>query len=93
MEENIKQAMRCTMEDFLQKIKGEPMFQVYKQAVLSSETDTDKLLQATVGLLSLTDRELGMMSAHLSSDLLFSIVDQRLRNEIMEKECTNGKTD
>ncbi len=93
MEENIIKAMECTMEDFLQKIKSEPIFQIYEKAVLKNENDTNKLLQGAVGLLCLADRELNMMSIHLGADLLFSIVDQRLRNEIMEKECTNGKTD
>lgn len=81
-----------SIEDFVQKVKEMPIYGVYERAVKNKEKDnTTQLLQILVMLVSVGDEELYMLMTNLSLDLLFAMVDQRLRNEILgESEDENA---
>lgn len=75
-----------SIEDFVQKVKEMPIYGVYEKAVKDKEKDdTAKFLQVSVMLFSMADKELSMMMASVSMDLLFALADQRLRNEILSE--------
>lgn len=75
-----------TIEDFVQKVKEMPIYGVYEQEVKNKEKDnTAKFLQMSVMLFSMGDKELSMLMTSVSLDLLFAMVDQKLRNEILSE--------
>ncbi len=75
-----------SIEDFVQKVKEMPIYGVYEKAVKDKEKDdTEKLLQMSLMLFSMADNELSAMMMSVSTELLFAMVDQRLRNEILSE--------
>ena len=75
-----------SVEDFTQKVKKLPVYSTYKKEVEMGKSDTEKKLQALVMLLSLADEELSALMTSVAFDLLFAMVDARLRNEILKSE-------
>lgn len=79
-----------SIEDFVQKIKELPIYSIYEKAVRDKEkADTAKLLQMSVILIGMADKELSMLITSLSIKLLFAMVDARLRNEILNESEDN----
>lgn len=75
-----------TIEDFVQKVKELPVYDIYEKAAKDKEKDkTARLLQMSVMIFSMADSELSAMMTSVALDLLFETVDQRLRNEILNE--------
>ena len=75
-----------TIEDFVQKVKELPVYDIYQKAAKDKEKDeTARLLQMSVMIFSMADSELSAMMTSVALDLLFETVDQRLRNEILNE--------
>lgn len=73
-----------TIEDFIQKVKKMPFYGTYEHAVRDkSEEDTANLLGILLMLFAVRDEELSALMTHVSMDILFALVNQRLRNEIL----------
>lgn len=91
--ETMKKLSNATIEDVVGKIKGLATYGFYVAAVKDGEEDTHKILQAMTLLFAATlDSELRFMVRSVAIDLLFAMIDQKLRYEILEGE-TNGKSD
>lgn len=83
--EEMKMALEATLDDFVQKIKEGAGYIVFEQAVRKQpDKDHEKLLQLSAAMDSLTDRNFSLMMESVSHDLLFSVVAQKLKNEILE---------
>lgn len=80
-------AKEGNLDTFIQKVKELPVYGAYKMAVKEKAGgNTDRLLQMSVMLMAMGNDELSMLMSSVSLDLLFSLVDQKLRNEILESE-------
>lgn len=80
-------ATDATMDDFINKLKSIPAYEVYEHAVKEKgNKDTFRLLQIVGMLFSMADSEFHMMLTSISLELLFSMADQKLRGEILESE-------
>lgn len=91
--ETMRKLSNATMEDVADKIKGLTIYDFYVAAVKDGEEDTSEILQAMTMLFATAlDRELNFMIHSVATDLLFAMIDQKLRHEILEGE-TNGKSD
>lgn len=76
-----------SIETFIQKIKELPIYSAYEYAVNAKKgDDTSKLLQMSAMISAMGDAEFSMLMSSVSLDLLFVMVDQRLRNEILGEE-------
>ena len=83
----------ATMEDIVDKIKELPVYGIYVAGVKDGTVDSNKILQAMTMLFATTSNsELDFMIYSVATDLLFAMIDQKLRHEILEGE-TNGKSD
>ena len=91
--ETMKKLSNATIEDVVGEIKGLATYGFYVAAVKDGEEDTSKILQTMTMLFATTlDSELRFMVHSVATDLLFAMIDQKLRHEILEGE-TNGKGD
>lgn len=80
-------AKEGNLEIFIQKIKKLPIYRAYEHAVKKMEDDnTAKFLQMSVMLVTMGNDELSMLMTSVSLDLLFAMVDQKLRNEILSED-------
>ena len=91
--ETIRKLSNATMEDVVGKIKELPVYDHYAASVKDGEEDSNRMLQTITMLFATTlDRDLSFMVHSVATDLLFAMIDQKLRYEILEGE-TNGKSD
>lgn len=81
--EEQKRACEATLDDLVEKIKGVKSYDYYVMAVKGNMGRTDKTLQLVTMMNGLVDEEFGLMLISVSMDLLFAMVDQRLRHEIL----------
>lgn len=87
MKEVVKEG---NLETFIQKVKELPLYGAYEMAVKKKEDrNTAQFLQMSVMLMTMGNDELSMLMTSVSLDLLFAMVDQKLRNEILESEEEN----
>ena len=84
--EEIKRACSATLDDFVNKVKGLPTYGIYVDSVKNGMQHTNKGLQLSAMTVSMIDDEFGLMMNSVAMDLLFSMIDQRLRYEILEEE-------
>lgn len=80
----MERAINCSVDDFVDKIKELPFYKTYVSSVKKNSVHTSKLLQAVTMSYALLDDEVGLMMKAIFLSLLFTIVDQKLRNEILE---------
>lgn len=91
--ETMKKLSNATIEDVVGKIKELPVYDSYVASVKDGEEDSNMTLQAmTMLFATMLDSELSFMVHSVATDLLFAMIDQKLRHEILEGE-TNGKSD
>ena len=81
-----ERACRATLDDFIEKVKDMPVYPTYVRAVKSNEEHAHKILQALVMLIGTADEEFSFMMNSVATDLLFVMIDQKLRNEILQEE-------
>ncbi len=75
-----------TLEDVIEKIKTLPVYQLYEKRVKEEDCEeTYKFLETMAMLCALTDDGLLAMMNSVSMDLMFSMIDMRLRAEILEE--------
>lgn len=85
-----KIAKEGSFDTFIQKVKELPLYGAYEMAVKKKEDgNTAQFLQMPVMLMSMGNDELSMLMTSVSLELLFSMADQKLRNEILESEGEN----
>ena len=83
--ENIEKAIKeGNIETLIQKIKDMPVYDLYEKAVKDDTEHTEKLLQMTTMLFALIDKEMSAMMTSVSLDLLFAMIDQKLKHEILD---------
>ena len=75
-----------TIKDFEEEVKKLPFYELYEKHVKKGDKDTEFLLKTTTMLQTFNDRDLGTLMTKVSLDMFFSILDQRLRAEILEGE-------
>lgn len=86
-QEEMMNAVKATMDDFINKLKQMPFYDVYEHMVKKKEDDTThKFLQMLTMLHSMGDNKFLTMMTSVAQDLLFKTIDQKLRNEILEME-------
>ena len=81
-----ERACRATLDDFIERVKQTPVYPTYVRAVKSNEEHALKMFQSLVMLLGTVDEELSLMMSSVAVDLLFAMIDQKLRNEILQEE-------
>ena len=84
--QEIKRACSATLDDFVNKVKGMPIYRAYVDSVKDGMSNTNKGLQLSVMMYSTFDNEFSLTMTSVAMDLLFSMIDQRLRYEILEEE-------
>ena len=82
----MKNNNKTTIEDLIKEIKKISSYKVYESMVKDEKEDTCILLQMTTMLDSLSNKELSQLMTSVAMDILFAIVDQKLRAEILESE-------
>lgn len=82
--ETMEKMANCTLEDFIGELKNLPSYSLYEKEIKSGKPNTHRLLQMSAMLHALVNEELHMMMTTVSLDLMFAMIDQRLRNEIIE---------
>lgn len=76
-----------TLEDVIEKIKTLPIYQTYAERVKKEDCEeTYKYLETMTMLCSLMDDGFSAMMHSVSMDLMFSMIDMRLRAEILQEE-------
>ena len=81
--ENVANAItNGNIETIIQKIKGMPTYEIYESAV-KKEKESAKILQMFTLMHSMSDEELSVMMMSVSFDFMFAMIDQKLRNEIL----------
>lgn len=81
-----------TLEDVIEKIKKPPFYQMYGKRVKEEDSEeTYKFLETMAMLCALTDDGLLAMINSVSMDLMFSMIDMRLRAEILEEREGENK--
>lgn len=79
-----------SLEDLIEKIKSLDSYPLI-ESMLETHPNDATLVQATVMLSMLTDRKLSVLVNHVSLELTFSLIAQKLTAEILEeKEKENG---
>lgn len=81
--EKAKIICNSTLDDFIKAVKELPLYEVYADSVKDGMKDSAIPLQAAASLHAMCDKEFSLMLTSVSHDLLFSIVDQKLRAEIL----------
>lgn len=79
-----------TLDDLVQKIKELPLYGIYKRYVEVNSAKNSNLLQGLVLLYALSDKTLSALIMEISNNLLFSIIDQRLKYEILNESEGNN---
>lgn len=82
--ETMEKMENCTLDDFIGELRKLPSYSIYEREIKSRKSNTHKLLQMSAMLHALVNEELYMMMQSVSLDLMFAMIDQRLRNEILE---------
>ena len=90
-EENVKNAVNMTMEEFAENVKEMPSYAIYRRAVMEKRKDTAKLLQLSTMLHGLTDHTFDLAMMSVACDLLFSMLDARFQNEIIMENNMGGR--
>lgn len=73
-----------TLEDVIEKIKKLPVYQMYEKRVKEEDCEeTYNFLETMTMLCALMDDEFLAMIHSVSMDLMFSMIDMRLRAEIL----------
>lgn len=79
-----------TLDDLVQNIKELPLYEIYKHGVEENVTaETAELLEGTTLLFALNSERLSALITHISMKLLFSVIDQRLKYEILNEREEN----
>lgn len=86
--ENDKKAINMSIEEFAEKVKETLGFETYKRAVLKGEEKTAVILQMTSMLHGMMDKEFDLAMMSVAHNLLFGMLDQRFRNEILSENKT-----
>lgn len=89
--ENFEKAMEvvenANLETFIEKVKQLPAYSAYEHIVKEKKDgNTTRFLQMSVMLMAMRNDELSMMMHSVSLDLLFAMVDQKLKNDILNEE-------
>ena len=79
-----------TLDDLVKKIKKLPLYEIYKHKVEENATETADLLESLTLLSSLSDQRLSALVTCVSMKLLFSVIDQKLKNEILNESEGNN---
>lgn len=75
-----------TIEDFIQKVKTLPVYSNYEKAVRDKKLDnygTKELLKMGTLLFAMGNKEFSIFTNSVAMDLLFTMTDQILKNEIL----------
>lgn len=87
MSRNIEEFRKATegktIDDFVEKVKLLPLFDMYKMAVEEGKQDTARMLEMTTMLVAMGDKELSALMTHVAMELLFAVTDQKLKEEIL----------
>ena len=79
-----------TLDDLVKKIKKLPLYEIYKHSVEKNVNETAGLLESLTLLSSLSDQRLSALITHVSMKLLFSVIDQKLKYEILNESEGNN---
>lgn len=79
-----------TLDDLVKKIKELPLYEIYKHGVEENATETADLLEGLTLLFALSNQRLSALITYVSTNLLFSIIDQRLKHEILNEREENS---
>lgn len=71
------------VNDLVEEIKKIPSYSVYENAIKRGDCCTDKLLACFVMMESLTNLELSALVDKVSLDMLFAIMDNKLKEDIL----------
>ena len=71
------------VEGVIECIKKQGYYEFYKKLVLNGEKDTHNFLNRITLAKAVGDRAMSQLMANVAFDILFSLIDQRLKNEIL----------
>ena len=73
------------MDDVIAVIKETPLYEAYQSSVKTGTEDTSKMLEMITMLQTVTNERFQAMMTNVAIELLFAMIDQKLRTEILEQ--------
>ena len=83
MQQSHKSVINDGVEGVVTYIKSNGYYEFYKKLVIDGEENTHNFLNRITLAKTVSDKYASLLIANTAFDILFSIVDQRLRSEIL----------
>lgn len=79
-----------TIDDLVEKIKSFPAYFLYEEQLEDDSDESKDFLKVMTMIFAMKDKDLQYALIKVSHDLLFGIIDQKLKTELKERREKEG---